>query len=162
MGQAGEPVTPPGAASTVIDPYRQFWFSLPPGWQVQQPPPTEDALELDMPFPRQYATLSTEIVRDDVTLDEYVTVSLARVQQNHPQYRLDPATVQPITLGGKPGRTYSLSDEQGGVPIRVMRFVTLDANVAYMFTLIAPEADADAFAAQAQVMWDTFTFTTSR
>lgn len=115
-----------------------------------------------MPFPRQYATLSTEIVRDDVTLDEYVTVSLARVQQNHPQYRLDPATVQPITLGGKPGRTYSLSDEQGGVPIRVMRFVTLDANVAYMFTLIAPETDADAFAAQAQVMWDTFTFTTSR
>lgn len=101
----------------------------------------------------------TENVQDGVTLDEYVRTTLARVQQSYPHYRLIPDSVRAITMGGKPARMYDLLSEQGGTAIRVARFVVLDANKAYVLTFAAPEADADAFASQAQVLVDAFAFT---
>lgn len=144
----------------VIDPYGAFSFSLPAGWQVQQPAPQVDALERDTDVLAPYATFATENVREGLTLDEYVRVSLARVQESYPQYHLTPDSVQETVMGGIPARTYRMYSEQGGTRIRVTRFVVLKANMAYTLTFIAPEADADAAAAQAQTVVNTFTFVT--
>jgi len=158
-GNPGQTDTPRDPTEAVIDPQGAFWFTLPAGWQVQQQQPREDAMARDINSPDSYATLTTENVRDGFTLDEYMHVSLARVQQSYSQYLLTPDSVREITTGGKPARTYRLFREQGETRVRVLRFVVLNATAAYTITFIAPEANADVVAAQAQIVVDTFTFT---
>jgi len=63
-----------------------------------------------------------------------------------------------MTMGGKPAQTYDLLGDQGGARIHVTRYVMLSANVGYVLTLTGSEAEASAFAAQAQVIVSTFAF----
>lgn len=156
VGLAAGPV---GAAGMFADMANRFTFTIPDGVQQR-----------DAPLPAvvvQYVAdalsgASVNVVADrlppDVTLDQYVSTSVANLGRALPAYEADKTSVQNTTLGGEPARRYDLYYTTQGIRLHAVQVVALKSGAAYVITFTALDRDFDTFYSQTRGVVDSFQF----
>lgn len=153
-------IATPTVASAVrkyTDPERHFSFVIPDGWQRQQTQVADVVVQFVSDRLRGDVNIVTEDA-PDVTLDQYVTGTLAAIKRTYPDLTLDTKGVQPILLGGKSAQRYDFSGMARQTPIHMTQLVVINNGMAYVITFTVAAQDAAAFTEAMDRISRTFDF----
>lgn len=147
-------------ANTFSDPQELFSFTLPAGWQIEQPQMTDVVALAILGPPIGNINIVTETVLRSLTLDEYVTAAIADIRAKYPSYQLGPTGIQAVALGGKPARRYDVIGVQRGTQLHFTQTIAVNEGIAYVLTFTAADKDEDLVMGQFSLISATFAFTT--
>lgn len=139
------------------DPQKRFSLVVPDGWQLQQ----TQVPGVTVQFASDRLRGNVNVVTEDapnVTLDQYVTTTIANIKHTYSDFVADPKGVQTATIGGKPAQRYEFSGTQQQARIRVTQIATINGQTAYIITFTVQTDDAEAFADQANAILKSFVF----
>jgi hypothetical protein len=151
--------TPTASAREIkyTDPEQRFSFNIPDDWQKQQTQVPGIAVQFVSDRLRGDINIVTEGA-PNVTLDQYVTATIASVRKNYPDLAFDTKSMQPATVGGKAAQRYGFSGDARQTQIRLIQFVVINSDVAYVITFTAATQDGDVFMDQVNRIIQTFAF----
>jgi hypothetical protein len=139
------------------DPEQRFSFNIPDDWQKQQTQVPGIAVQFVSDRLHGDVNIVTEGA-PNVTLDQYVTATIASVRKNYPDLAFDTKSMQAATVGGKAAQRYGFSGDAQQRQIRLIQFVVINSDVAYVITFTAATQDGDTFMDQMNRIIQTFAF----
>lgn len=158
VGRAGTMSATVAPGTRYVDPHGEFSLVRPVDWQPLSSQVTGVAVQFVSEKPRGNLNIVTQFVPLTMTVNQFATAAVAESERMYPAYRLDARGIEPAIIGGEPARQYAFRGVQDGTPIVFTQLVALKEGVAYVVTLTAAADESGAFAAQARVVTETFTF----
>jgi len=146
------------AGARYTDPQGRFSFVRPVEWRPRESPDGLVSVLLVSDAPRGNVNVIASPVAAGVMLDDIAAGAIAEIARTYPTYRLNPPGIEATTLAGEPARRYAFVGVQEGTPIRFTQIIAVAGGIEYVVTLTAAADESGAFAAQAEVVLDTFAF----